>query len=239
MWKRAKTCFSKSFLSTGAWPWTWLTQPCSPGCVATVFELREVSPRNCMGGCGGTALLARGSASRPNPSWQSLPRMTVRSFLTGVHTLKTNKPGAAEAQDGELALYESGPSELSRGGALEMAELRSRPRRAARPGLLSFHFSEFTAVSKDESLLPGFAQKAGRLSALPCVVVPVSVLFLPRGVSLLRRRISCPSRFSTVASLSPSCTNRAACEIIFPLPSVRLLSSVTFGFYRLRCRISF
>ena len=62
--------------------------------------------------------------------------MTVRSFLTGVHTLKTNKPGEAEAQDGELALYESGPSELSRGGALEMAELRSRPRRAARPGLL-------------------------------------------------------------------------------------------------------
>lgn len=106
----------QSLLSTASWPWTWLTQPCSPGCGATVFELREVSPRNCMGGCGGAALLARGSASRPNPSWQSLPRMTVRSFLMGVHTLKTNKPGEAEAQDGELALYESSPSGLSPSG---------------------------------------------------------------------------------------------------------------------------
>lgn len=39
--------------------------------------------------------------------------------------------------------------------------------------------------------------------------------------------LACP----TIVSLRTFCTNRAACEIIFPLPSVSLLFSITFGFY--------
>ena len=61
------------------------------------------------------------------------------------------------------------PPGLSRGGALEVAELWSRLRRVARPGLLSFHSSELAAVSREESLFPGFARRAGSLSsALRC-----------------------------------------------------------------------
>ena len=99
---------------------------------------------------------------------QSLPWVTVRGFLTGVHTLKANRPGEAEAQAGEPAPYKSRPSGLSRGGCPVAPSAVGRPSWALESSLLGVR-----SCLREESLFPGLARKAGSLSALPCVGSPL------------------------------------------------------------------
>ena len=65
--EKSQDCFPKSFLSTASWPWTWLTQPCSPGCGGLSQKLHgRVWP-----------LPARGSLTGPRKCFKTKPILAI------------------------------------------------------------------------------------------------------------------------------------------------------------------